>query len=186
MRRLERRFRMEELITMQEQSRETLDDFEMLFKNYYPSVVRQVMRIIPSQSVAEDIAQDVFLRFYHTDRSEIEHVSAWLIKMSINASYNYLRSEKRHLARIEKETIHSSGIAPSTESRWLEQEEITVVRNILAQMDSRERNLLLMKYSGFSYDELAEAVDIKKGSVGTLLSRAKNKFRERYKQIRGG
>lgn len=176
---------MEELVTMKEQPRETLDDFEALFKVHYPFVVRQVMRMIPSQSVAEDIAQDVFLRLYHADRSEIEHLSAWLMKTTIHACYNYLRSEKRHSARMEKETRHSSGIAPSTESRWLEREEINTVRDILAQMDERERSLLLMKYSGFSYDELAEAININKGSVGTLLSRAKNKFRKRYKQIRG-
>ncbi|MFC7440209.1 RNA polymerase sigma factor SigX [Laceyella putida] len=176
---------MEGLVSLQEQPRDALHDFEALFKTHYPFVVRQVMRIIPSQSVAEDIAQDVFLRFYHANRSGVEHVAAWLTRAAINASYNYLRSEKRHSARVEKETMHSSGTAPSTESRWLEREEIAAVRNILSQMDERERNLLLMKYSGFSYDELAEAINIKKESVGTLLSRAKSKFRKQYKQIRG-
>ncbi|MDQ0416020.1 RNA polymerase sigma factor (sigma-70 family) [Croceifilum oryzae] len=174
---------MEELISMQDEPEK--DDFESLFKNHYPMVVRQIMRIVPSQSIAEDIAQDVFVRFYRMDRSSIEHIPAWLIKMAIHSSYNYVRSEKRHLARIEKQSLHMTGTIPSTENRWLARDEIATVRDILAQMDERERNLLLMKYSGFSYDELAEAVNIKKGSVGTLLSRAKERFRKKYKQIRG-
>ncbi|SFX20313.1 RNA polymerase sigma factor, sigma-70 family [Thermoactinomyces sp. DSM 45891] len=174
---------MEELISMPDLS-ET-DDFESLFKNHYPMVVRQIMRIIPSQSIAEDIAQDVFVRFYRMDRSSVKHIPAWLIKMAIHTSYNYVRSEKRHLARIEKESLYVTGTTISTESRWLQRDEIATVRDILAQMDERERDLLLMKYSGFSYDELAEAVNINKGSVGTFLSRAKERFRKKYKQVRG-
>ncbi|MDR6225596.1 sigma-70 family RNA polymerase sigma factor [Desmospora profundinema] len=168
---------------LQEEPREA-DDFEYMFKTYYPFVVHQVMRVIPSQSVAEDIAQEVFLHFYDTDRARIEKVSAWLTRTALNTAYNYLRSEKRHRNRMEKETRNQSHCLPSTETKWLEQEEIVSVRHILLQMNERERNLLLMKYSGFSYQELSHALEIKAESVGTLLARAKNKFRKLYQRVR--
>ncbi|MFC4077541.1 RNA polymerase sigma factor SigX [Salinithrix halophila] len=174
---------MEESVMVEDPSleRET-DDFERLFKSHYPMVVRQIMRIISSQSVAEDVAQDVFLQLYHTDRTGIENLPAWLTKTAINTAYNHVRSEKRYRARMEKEAHVASEFLPSSENKWLEQEDILAVRRILSQMNERDRNLLLMKYSGFSYDELAQAIQIKKGSVGSLLSRAKKQFQKLYQR----
>lgn len=161
------------------------NQFEELFKSYYPFVVRQVMRIIPKQSTAEDIAQEVFLQLYHTDRSMIQSLPAWLTKVSYNTSYNYLRSEKRHDARIEKERHHVEHFNDSTESIILQREEVTSVRNTLLKMKELDRNLILMKYEGFSYEEIAEIHQLKKESVGTLLSRAKQKFKTLFQHERG-
>lgn len=161
------------------------DNFQELFTAYYPFVVRQIVRIVKDQQTAEDLAQEVFLTFYRTDRTVIEHIPAWLSKASIYAAYNYLRSEKRRNAReeqVEAERIHT---APSSEETWLEQDEIGQVREVLSVLDERERTLLVMKYSGFPYTELARATGVEVGSVGKLLSRAKLKFRSIYKQIRG-
>lgn len=168
-----------------DQTLEDHNEFEELFRTYYPFVVRQVMRILPSPSIAEDIAQEVFVQFYHTDRTVIENIPAWLAKATIHATYNHLRSEKRHLARVKKESLYLLDSFPSTESEWLSREDVVMVRRALLQMDDRERTLLLMKYAGFSYEELAQVMQIKKGYVGTLLSRAKNRFRKLFQQVRG-
>ncbi|MED4781450.1 RNA polymerase sigma factor SigX [Brevibacillus choshinensis] len=161
------------------------DSFRDLFTTYYPFVVRQIMRIVKEQQTAEDIAQDVFLSFYHTDRSMIENIPAWLSRASVYAAYNHLRSEKRRLTRQEKDAEGKELVAPSSEDTWLEKEAIEDVRDVLAKLDERERTLLLMKYSGFAYGELAKATGTEVGSVGTLLSRAKTKFRSMYARMRG-
>ncbi|MEB8957689.1 sigma factor-like helix-turn-helix DNA-binding protein, partial [Bacillus cereus] len=54
---------------------------------------------------------------------------------------------------------------------------------ILNKMNERERTLLLMKFSGFQYKEVAEILQIEISSIGTLLVRAKMKFRKIYKQM---
>ncbi|MEB8957686.1 sigma factor-like helix-turn-helix DNA-binding protein, partial [Bacillus cereus] len=54
---------------------------------------------------------------------------------------------------------------------------------ILNKMNDRERTLLLMKFSGFQYKEIAEVLQIEISSIGTLLVRAKMKFRKIYKQM---
>ncbi len=161
------------------------DSFRDLFTTYYPFVVRQIMRIVKEQQTAEDIAQDVFLSFYHTDRTVIENIPAWLSRASVYAAYNHLRSEKRRQNRQEKEAADKELVAPSSEDMWLEKEAIEDVRDVLAKLDERERTLLLMKYSGFAYGELAKATGTEVGSVGTLLSRAKTKFRSLYARMRG-
>ncbi|MFD2370768.1 RNA polymerase sigma factor SigX [Brevibacillus sp. GCM10020057] len=162
------------------------DSFRDLFTAYYPFVVRQIMRIVKDQQTAEDIAQDVFLSFYHTDRSAIQHIPAWLSRAAVNAACNHLRAEKRRQDRQERERALQETAAPSTEEMWLAQETIQDVRDVLAQLDERERTLLVMKYSGFAYAELAQATGTQVGSVGTLLARAKSKFRSMYRSVKGG
>ncbi|PGM87976.1 RNA polymerase subunit sigma, partial [Bacillus cereus] len=66
---------------------------------------------------------------------------------------------------------------------WIRKEEITKVQTILNKMNDRERTLLLMKFSGFQYKEIAEVLQIEISSIGTLLVRAKMKFRKIYKQM---
>ncbi|SDX38246.1 RNA polymerase sigma factor, sigma-70 family [Marininema mesophilum] len=165
-----------------EASTSEVEGFEGIFKRYYSYVVRQVMRIIPAQSVAEDIAQEIFIRLYHVDRSEIENIEAWLAKSATNGAYNYIRSEKRHRARIEKERQQAEKISQSAEIHWINQEEIESVRKALILLSERDRNLLLLKFEGFNYEELAQIIQVKKESVGTLLTRAKERFRSLYFQ----
>lgn len=161
------------------------ESFRELFTAYYPFVVRQIMRIVKEQQTAEDIAQDVFLSFYHTDRSAIEHIPAWLSKASVYAAYNHLRAEKRRNHRQERDAAGQELVSPSSEEQWLEKESIDSVQEVLAQLDDRDRTLLVMKYSGFRYHDLAKATGVEIGSVGTLLSRAKSKFRKLYDAVRG-
>lgn len=161
------------------------DDFHGLFQAYYACTVRQVYRIIPEQQTAEDIAQDVFLQFYHTDRSLIQNIPAWLAKASIYAAYNHIRSEQRRQLRQEKEAAQHTQVMQSAEDAWLEKAEIEHVREVLQELDERERTLLLMKYSGFRYADLAQATGIDERFVGTMLSRAKKHFHKLYQRMRG-
>ncbi|MED2559653.1 sigma factor-like helix-turn-helix DNA-binding protein, partial [Bacillus thuringiensis] len=71
----------------------------------------------------------------------------------------------------------------SLDDDWIRKEEITKVQTILNKMNERERTLLLMKFSGFQYKEVAEILQIEISSIGTLLVRAKMKFRKIYKQM---
>lgn len=173
------------LLNMHEQEPISNIQFQDVFKQYYAHVVKQIMLIVRNQAIAEDIAQEVFLQLYHTNWKQIESLPAWLAKASIYASYNYLRSEKRHKARIEKEADYKQEFSsPSSEEQCIQQEEITGVQSTLKEMDERERTLLLMKFSGFQYKEIADAIHIEVSSVGTLLARAKAKFRKMYRGIK--
>ncbi|MBN6187889.1 RNA polymerase sigma factor SigX [Aneurinibacillus sp. BA2021] len=161
------------------------ENFQELFTAYYPSVVRQIMRVVKEKAVAEDVAQEVFLKLYNTDRTQIANIPAWLAKTALHMAYNYIRSANRRQARDEKAGQEQETHSLSSEEKWLKEDEILTVREVLNEMDERDRTLLLMKYSGFNYKELADAVHVESSSIGTLLSRAKVKFRTMYKQMRG-
>lgn len=158
--------------------------FEDLFKQYYVYVVKQILWIVKNQPIAEELAQEVFLQLYRNDWKKIESLPGWLIKTSTYVAYKYLRSEKRHQARIDK-TIqyHEEQPISSLDDDWIRKEEITKVQNVLSNMNERDRTILLMKFSGFQYKEIADVLQIDISSIGTLLIRAKQKFRKMYKQV---
>lgn len=158
--------------------------FEDLFKQNYVYIVKQIVWIVKSQTIAEELAQEVFLQLYRNDWKSIEHLPGWLIKSSTYVAYKYLRSEKRHQARVDK-TIqyHEVQHISSLDDDWIRKEEITKVQMVLSNMNERDRTILLMKFSGFQYEEIAEVLQIDISSIGTLLVRAKQKFRKIYKQL---
>ncbi|MGD8192348.1 sigma-70 family RNA polymerase sigma factor [Brevibacillus ginsengisoli] len=176
---------MEGLARMREEPQSAAEDFQTIFRTHYPQVVRYIMRFVHEQTIAEDIAQDVFLKLYAANLSEIENISAWLIKTAITTTYNQLRQEKRRVLREAKDFEADHQVIVSTEEKWLHLDEIEEVRAVLHELSERDRLLLLMKYSGYNYQELARAAEVESSSIGTLLVRAKKRFREYYQRIRG-
>ncbi|EJS47185.1 RNA polymerase sigma factor (sigma-70 family) [Bacillus sp. RC251] len=158
--------------------------FEDLFKQNYVYVVKQIVWIVKNQTIAEELAQEVFLQLYRNNWKEIENLSGWLLKSSTFVAYKYLRSEKRHQARVDK-TIqyHEVQHISSLDDDWIRKEEITKVQLALSEMNEKDQTILLMKFSGFQYKEIGEILQIDISSIGTLLVRAKQKFRKIYQQL---
>lgn len=160
-------------------------DFQVIFQTYYPQVVRQIAGFIGQRSTAEDLAQEVFLRLYHQDWTQIANLKAWLIRSSLNACCNYLRGEKRRTAREETEARFNTSFAETTDELIVRKETKQTVMKILYSLEERERYLLLLKYQGYSYQEIAGILDIKSSSVGTLLARARQQFKREYETKEG-
>jgi RNA polymerase sigma-70 factor (ECF subfamily) len=57
------------------------------------------------------------------------------------------------------------------------------VRRALDRMPERDCNLLLLRAEGFSYRDIAAALELNEASIGTLLARAKTAFRENYETL---
>lgn len=158
----------------------TEEEFQGLFKQHYPHIVRKVMVIVKDQALAEDIAQEVFVKLYHTDRTTIDHLAGWLTKVAVNTAYNQIRTEQRHQARKEKQGSLERGEGGSVDDSYLKREELGEVQKTLMRLSERDRDLLIMRYSGYSYEEIAESKGLEKTSVGALLARAKGRFKKMY------
>ncbi|MGA4467123.1 RNA polymerase sigma factor SigX [Bacillus bombysepticus] len=172
------------MLTIENESHISDLTFEDIFKRYYVYAVKQIIWIVKNQSIAEELAQEVFLQLYRSDWRAIENIPGWLIKSSTYVAYNHLRSEKRHQAKVDKEIqYHEVQNVLSLDDDWIRKEEITKVQTVLSNMSDRERIILLMKFSGFQYKEITEVIQIEISSIGTLLVRAKMKFRKIYKQM---
>lgn len=158
--------------------------FEELFVRHYDRVYGLLFRLVGTRHEAEDLAQEVFLRLYNRPLARADNVSGWLYRVAMNVGYNALRAESR-LRRREQASVDPSdeADAPSAEASASTRETQREVRAALAKLPPRSAQLLLMRQMGFSYRELADAVGVAPGSVGTLLNRAGKAFRKAYREV---
>ena len=156
-------------------------DFDSLFLEHYAGICRYLTRLLGNAQEAEDLAQETFLRLYRQRFSaEQEHEArAWLYRVATNRAYNALRDEKRRQRRQELAASNSETVQDPVEAT-VQREERENVRRVLAGLPARQAEILLLRYGGLSYAEVAEALRVSPGSVGTLLARAEQTFARAY------
>lgn len=151
--------------------------FDRLYREHSLSVRRHLVYLLGDTQAAEDLTQEAFSRLYQSGRADSEELRsprAWLLTVASNLAYNYLRSEGRRTAR--ERVVDAS---PTVDI-----DEVLDVRRALAALAPRDRIVLMLRHSGFSYAEIAEAIGIAPGSVGTILARSQRRFREAYEGVR--
>ena len=155
------------------------DPFERLFLQEYPKVVAIAYRVLADRPAAEDVAQEVFLKFHRSQSPDSERASGWLHSAAVHSALNVIRGERR---RAQRETAHALDPAQTpvaTPERLVEEaEQRREVRRALGQLPQRTAALLMLRHSGLSYAEVATALGVKVGNVGTLLRRAEEALRK--------
>jgi RNA polymerase sigma-70 factor (ECF subfamily) len=176
--------------------------FDALFKAHYQEIYRLLYRITGTREEAEDLAQETFLRLhkasYLWDRMQLpgEHrhpglsagggtgnVRAWLYRVASNLAFNLLRGEGRRRRRQEavaRQVVVQGGQEADPAETAMRTDERTAVHRALAALPQQQAQLLLLRHAGLSYRELAEALGIALGSVGTMLARAEAAFARIY------
>ncbi|MFZ5647675.1 MAG: RNA polymerase sigma factor SigX [Bacillota bacterium] len=154
------------------------------FYRFYPALCRQVTFILGDKGLAEDIAQEAFIKLCQSPPKDMRAVGGWLFQVAKNLALNLVRSEK---SRLRRESRVYSECCPevSSEEIVIRKEEAEMVHRVLNSLCERDRTCLIMKFSGFSYDEIARATGVKKSSVGTVIARAQARFRDKILEIKG-
>jgi RNA polymerase sigma-70 factor (ECF subfamily) len=155
------------------------DPFERLFLEEYPKVVAIAYRVLADRGAAEDVAQEVFLKFHRRLSPDSDRAAGWLHTAAVHSALNVIRGERR---RAQRETAHALDPAqpPATNpERLVEVAAVRrEVRQALRKLPQRTAALLVLRYSGLSYAEVATALGMKVGNVGTLLRRAEEALRK--------
>jgi RNA polymerase sigma-70 factor, ECF subfamily len=163
----------------------TSEAFEDLFHAYYSRVFGVAYRLVGSEAEAEDIAQEAFLRLYlqPLPAGREHNVLGWLLRVATNLAYNALRSRHRRTTRERRAAGGTVGESLGTQI----EASVTAdtVRQVLAELPERHVRILMLRHAGLSYIEIAEALGVSPGSVGTLLARAERAFRARYTDLGG-
>lgn len=151
-------------------------DLEEVFRATYPRVVAVAARVLGSRNEAEDVAQEVFLAF---GRSSVPAGEApgWLAVAAAHTALNYLRSGRRRASR-EEAADRGPAVAPDVADAVVTLDERRRVRAALARLPRRQAIALVLRHSGLSYAEVAAALDLSPGSVGTTVRRAESALRE--------
>jgi len=140
--------------------------------------------LLGNRDTAEDLAQETFLKLYASPPRHQDNLPAWLRKVAVNLAYKHLQKEqnrRRRELRVATEDEHAgAGVDPVTR-----RQEVREVRAVLEALPRRDRTCLLLRFSGYSYAEIAQIIGVEPSSVGTLLARARSKFRDEYSRREG-
>src|SRR2546430_7031467 len=155
------------------------DPFERLFVQEYAKVVAIAYRVLADRTAAEDVAQEVFLKFHRSHSPDSERASGWLHAAAVHSALNVIRGDRR---RAQRETAHAldpAGPAILSPERVVEEaEQRREVRRALRRLPERTAAVLMLRHSGLSYAEGATPPGNKGGNVGTLLRRAEEALRK--------
>ena len=171
--------------TAQEGESET--GFEDLFHAHWSQVVRVLAQLVGDSAEAEDLALDAFWRLYRQPPRQEQNLGGWLYRVATRLGLNALRARQRR-QRYEKSAGKDAldNDLPGNPDVLVEQaQERQQVRRVLSLMKPRAAQVLILRHSGMSYAEIAAALDVSPGSVGTLLARAEQEFEGRYLKASG-
>ena len=163
--------------------------FEGLFLEYYSRIVAVLFRLLGDRDRAEELANDVFVKLYRYPLSPRPdgNLGGWLYRTATNLGIDALRAAARR-QHYEQAAAHSAFQTPSTPNpldEVLREERRNLVRAVLAALRPAHAQILILRSSGLSYNDLAESLGVERGSVGTMLARAEREFEKRFLEMYG-
>lgn len=153
-----------------------LAGFEAFFRDHYRVVVRLAQNVVGDAQGAQDVAQEVFLAAYRRFPGDYEQAAGWVRVAAVHTALNVLRGQRRRDKR--QLLVHVVSSLPSAEDTAIEREARAELRRVLSRMPRRSAAVLVMRHAGMTYVEIAEALGVKVGHVGTLLRRAESALRK--------
>ncbi|MFP5226296.1 MAG: RNA polymerase sigma factor [Acidobacteriota bacterium] len=170
--------------------------FNFLIEKYRKPIVNFMYRMVHNQAVAEELAQEVFLRVYRsrqTYRAEAKFTT-WLYRIATNLGVNHARDTKHeraaqtiYLDQPDPETGTTPDVAdarPVVEEELLKDERMRAIRKHVMALPERQRTAVLMhKYQGLDYKEIGAVLRLSESATKSLLFRAYQTLRERLKDF---
>ena len=170
--------------------------FDVLLAKYRKPIIHFMFRMVHNQAVAEELAQEVFLRVYRsreTYRAEARF-STWLYRIATNLGVNHARDTRHersastvYLDEPDSETGTTPDVAdetPSAEAEILRRERMNAIRQHVMALPERQRTAVLMhKYEGLDYKQIGEVLKLSESATKSLLFRAYQTLRGRLKDF---
>jgi RNA polymerase sigma-70 factor, ECF subfamily len=161
------------------------DQFETIFLENWPRVYGLLLRLVGDQAEAEDLALETFMRLYQRppkNNPEL-NLGGWLHRVAVNLGLNAMRSWQRRRQYEEKagqlDLMEKSVVSPS--GVFAAEEDSRIARKVLAEMKPRQSQILILRYSGMAYKEIAALMGLAPSSIGSLLVRAETEFEKRFR-----
>lgn len=170
--------------------------FDVLLAKYRKPIIHFMFRMVHNQAVAEELAQEVFLRVYRsreTYRAEARF-STWLYRIATNLGVNHARDTRHersastvYLDEPDSETGTTPDVAddtPTVESDILRRERMKAIRQHVLALPERQKTAVLMhKYEGLDYKQIGEVLKLSESATKSLLFRAYQTLREKLKDF---
>ncbi len=166
--------------------------YAALLERHRNPVIHYVFRMVQNQAIAEELAQEVFLRVYRS-RQKYEpsaKFTTWLFRIATNLAFNWLRDERSRKSQESLNdgltagaTINLKDRRPSVESVLVHNVKLNAVREAIGSLPEKQRAAVLMhKYEEMEYSQIAKVLGCSDSAVKSLIFRAYESLREKLAQ----
>ena len=164
--------------------------FEVLLERHRIPVIHFLYRMVQNQPVAEELAQEVFLRVYRSRGSyePTAKFTTWLFRIATHLALNWIRDRRHEKSQESIDLEHEDGSAvrqfadrePSIEQALLREARLHEVRQAIELLPAKQRAAVLMhKYQEMEYSQIAGVLECSESAVKSLLFRAYESLRMR-------
>ena len=172
--------------------------FAVLVRRHQDKVYAMCTRILGSPTLAEEVAQDVFVAVFknlHRFRGD-SRFSTWLYRVVVNhcknkQAHRYRRKEKQHESLDQPKELEGGEVKrelpssnPGPEKAALARERQRILHAGLAELSEEQRTIIVMRdLNGLPYDEIAETLGVAQGTVKSRLHRARGELKNRVGRL---
>jgi RNA polymerase sigma-70 factor (ECF subfamily) len=170
--------------------------FNYLAQKYQRAMIHFLFRMVHNQAVAEELAQDVFLRVYRSRESYRAEAkfTTWLYRIATNLAVNYARDTRHersaptlYLDAPDEETGSTPDVAddePTVEQKLVRDERMAAIRaHVMALPERQHMAVVMHKYQGMDYREIGDVLKLSESATKSLLFRAYQTLRDKLKDF---
>jgi RNA polymerase sigma-70 factor (ECF subfamily) len=167
--------------------------YRELLGRYERPVFSLVYRMVRDRTLAEDLAQEAFIRAFNAIHSYNPRYkfSSWIFKIANNHTIDHLRRKRLDTVSIhgsphastQEEAVQTSIVVESSDENpeeFVEHRELgSLIEQAIGELRPEYRSVVLLRHvEGYSYDEIADILDLPLGTVKTYLHRARSELKE--------
>jgi RNA polymerase sigma-70 factor (ECF subfamily) len=156
--------------------------FGLLLERHRGPVVHFLYRMVQNQAVAEELAQEVFLRVYRSRESyePTAKFTTWLFRITTHLALNWIRDRKKERGHesLDQETPDGrerqlADAKPSVEEDLVKRTRAAEIRKVVEALPEKQRAAVLMhKYEGLDYQQISRVLQCSESALKSLLFRA--------------
>ncbi len=165
------------------------DSFSLLLERHRNGVIHFLYRMVQNQSVAEELAQEVFLRVYKSRGSyePTAKFTTWLFRIATHLALNWIRDTKneKNQESLDEEVVEGavrqvSGREPTVEQKMVARVKVEEIRRAVEKLPAKQKAAVLMhKYQELEYGQIAQVLECSESAVKSVLFRAYETLRAR-------
>lgn len=159
--------------------------FDIIFSKYYKQIYYFLYKMVYSTEVAEDIAQDTFIKVFKNLRGVDEKIklSSWIYKIAHNTCIDYLRKNKvsfELIDNIKYEDIKEN----EPENNYMNKELHNRIIKVMLKLSRKYRTVLVLRdYNKLSYREISIILGCSESAVKSLIHRARQEFQKVFQEV---
>ena len=150
--------------------------FRDVYDAVFPVLFKVVYNIIREQTIAEDLCQEAFIRYFNkkVPLPNINESRYWLIRVAKNLAFNYRKRKKREVTAVDKIKQEGPKVQEDSQNELVKEETVALVKETLDNLPVKYRSVLILKeYGELNYKEIGKILHISENNVKIRVYRAR-------------